>query len=357
MSTSTFTCPEFLKDLLDARSPSGYEFEAQKVYDRHMENAADRYDRDALGNRFAWLRPDADPIVLFAGHIDELGLQVTYINKEGYLYFDTIGGHDKVMIPGRRVILETQHGKIAGVTGKRAVHLMNEEDRKKVPQIHEMWIDIGVSSREEAQKLVQIGDVATYDMGFQHLRGSLATARAMDDKVGAYICGEALRRLAADRQDLKAGVVAVATTQEEIGTRGAMVAAYSANPHLSITVDVSHATDHPDTDPRKHGDLRLGGGPALCRGANINPFILERLIQCAEKENIPYQMEADPRPTGTDARAIQMARGGIATGLVCIPLRYMHTPCEIVDLQDVENAIRLLVAFTRSLQPGEHGIW
>lgn len=356
-AASAFIAPPFLAALLEARSPSGTEHEAQAAFDAHVRDAADRYENDALGNRIATLNTEGDPVLLLAGHIDELGLQISYVNKDGYLYFNTIGGHDRVMIPGRRVIIATRQGPVLGVTGKRAIHLMEDADRKKVPEIHEMWIDIGAKSKKEALARVRIGDVATYQPGFELLHGSIGVARAFDDKVGAYVVGEVLRRLAPKKKKLAARLVAVATAQEEIGTRGATTAAYSVNPHLAVAVDVGHATDHPDCDPRKHGETTLGGGPIICRGPNINPFIYDRLVACAEKLGIPHQFEADPRPTGTDARAIQMGRGGVATGLISIPLRYMHTPSELVDLADVERTVQLLVAFTLSLKKGDNGHW
>jgi endoglucanase len=204
---------------------------------------------------------------------------------------------------------------------------------------------------------VNIGDVATYDHGLELFSGSIGAARAFDNKVGAYVVGEALVRLAREKARLKARVVSVATTQEEIGVRGATTSAYAVNPHLAVAVDVGHATDHPDCDNRRLGETKLGGGPILCRGANINPRVYERLVRAARKQSIPFQVEADPRPTGTDARAIQMARGGVATGLVSIPLRYMHTPSEVVDLEDVERCVQLLVAFALDLEAGENGHW
>lgn len=356
MPKNTATAPDFLVDLLNARSPSGYETEAQAVFDRYVKDSADEYAKDAIGNRIATLNPSGDPVLMLAGHMDELGLIITYVSKDGFLYFDTIGGHDRVVISGRRVVIQTRKGTIKGVTGKRAIHLMDQKDREKVPQIHEMWIDIGAKDKEDALKMVEIGDVATYDQSFELFNGTTGVARAFDNKSGAYIVGETLRRLAKGDK-LKAKVVSVATAQEEIGIRGATVSGYSVNPHLAVAVDVGHATDHPDCDHRKYGETKLGGGPILCRGANINPIIFKRLIECAENANIPYQLEADPRPTGTDARAIQMARGGIATGLISVPLRYMHTPSEVVDLQDIEHSVQLLVAFAQSLQKGEYAHW
>lgn len=352
-----YQVPAFLAELLHARSPSGYEAEAQAVFDRHVKPAADAYANDALGNRLATLNPAGDPVLMLAGHMDELGLLITYVNKDGYLYFATIGGHDRTVISGRRVIIQTAKGPVKGVTGKRAVHLMDEADRKKVPEIHEIWIDIGAKSKKDALARVAIGDVATYDHELELINGSIGTARAFDNKVGAYIVGETLIRLAQDRKKLAAKVVSVATSQEEIGTRGATTSAHLVNPHIAVAIDVGHATDHPDCDNRKFGETKLGGGPIICRGPNINPKIYQRLVAAAKAAKVPFQLEADPRPTGTDARAIQMARGGVATGLLSIPLRYMHTPSELVDLEDVERCVKLLVAFAKALDKGDYAHW
>lgn len=354
---SSYNAPVFLTELLKAKSPSGAEAQAQAVFDRFVRPHADTYANDALGNRLAALNPKGGPTLMFAGHMDELGLIITYVNKDGYLYFDTIGGHDRSIISGRRVIIQTARGPVKGVTGKRAIHLMEEADRKKVPEIHEIWIDIGATSKADALKRVAIGDVATYDHEFELIHGSIGTARAFDNKVGAYVVGEALVRLAKDKAKLNARIVSVATTQEEIGTRGAQTSAFAVDPHVALAVDVGHATDHPDCDNRKFGETRLGGGPIICRGPNINPKVFDRLLACAKRAKIPHQVEADPRPTGTDARAIQMARGGVACGLVSIPLRYMHTPSEVVDLQDVENCVKLFVEFARSIARGESFNW
>lgn len=354
--TKAYAVPKFLVDLLDARSPTGHEYEAQVVVDQHVESHVDVYRKDTMGNRFATVNPGGDPSILFAGHMDELGLIITYINDKGFVYFDTLGGHDKSMISGRRVSILTKNGVVKGVTGKRAIHLMTPEDRKKVPDTHEIWIDLGVKNKEEAEALVRIGDSAVYDQSFELVRGSVGVARAFDDKAGAYAVMEAVSRLTKESQ-LAAKVTAAATTQEEIGTRGAMTAAFSENPDFAIAVDVGHATDSPDCDPRKYGQFKQGGGPIICRGPNINPVIFETIVAAAEANDIPYQLEADPRPTGTDARAIQVAQAGIATGLLSIPLRYMHTPSEMVDLEDIEHTVQLLVAVSKSLKKGDRGIW
>lgn len=351
------SAPAFLTELLHARSPSGYEFEAQAVFDRHVQPASDAYANDTLGNRIATLNPKGGPCLMLAGHLDELGLMVTHVNKEGFIYFQTVGGHDRTVISGRRVLIRTDKGTVKGVTGKRAVHLMTDEDRKKVPEIHEIWIDIGAKSKDEALGRVAIGDVATYDHEFELIHGTIGAARAFDDKVGAYVAGEVLIRLAKEKQKLAAKVVAVGTVQEEIGLRGATASGYSVNPDFAIAIDVNHATDHPDCDNRKYGEKKIGGGPILSRGPNINPRIFEGLVAAAKKLKMAYQVDGAPRGTGTDANAIQLVRGGTATAVVSIPLRYMHTPSELVDLQDVECCVQLLVEFAKTLKKGDHGRW
>lgn len=341
--------PKFLLELLEARSPSGHEFEAQDVLDKHIKPLADMYERDALGNRFATLNPKSQLTLMLSGHMDELGFIVQYIDDKGFIYFDTIGGHDVSILSGRKVHILNDQGVVTGITGKRAIHLLNEDERKKLPKVHDIWIDIGARSKEEALKRVSIGDAVVYKHSFEPIYGSMITARALDNKAGCYVINEVLLRLAKEKNKLNIKLVSVSTTQEEIGIRGATTAAYKVNPDLAIAVDVSHATDHPDCNNKKFGETFLGKGPILTRGPNVNPKVLQRLISCAKKSKIPYQLEADPRPTGTDARALQISREGVATALVSIPLRYMHTPCEMIDLNDLENTVKLLVAFAKSL--------
>lgn len=355
-SEKPFEIPAFLRELLEAKAPTGHEFESQAVCDKYMKNVVDEYRKDVLGNRIATLNPAAGTSVMFAGHIDELGLQISYIDEKGFLYFGLLGGHDLVIPSGRRVLILTKNGVVRGVTGKRAVHLLSASERTKVPQVHEMWIDIGARSRAEAEARVSVGDPAVYDETVELLNGSIAVARAFDDRAGCYIAMESARRLAKEKK-LAVRVDAVATTQEEIGTRGAQTAAQGLNPTVGIAIDVTHATDHPDADNRKFGRISLSGGPAICRGPNINPLVFDKLVAAAKKAGIPYQVEADPRPTGTDARVIQMANGGVAAGLISVPLRYMHTPGEVVDIAVVEQCVQLLVEFTKSVAAGESFAW
>lgn len=357
-SKAELAIPEFLAALLQARSPSGYEQEAQEVFDTFVSPCADAYNKDALGNRIASLSGSAGgPRVMLTGHMDELGLIITYVDDKGYLYFDTVGGIDLSTISGRRVQILTRNGIINGVTGRRAIHLLDPEERKKMPEKHNLWIDIGAGSKKEALERVRIGDVAVYDHGLTRLHGNLIIGRAMDNKSGCYVVGETLRRLAHQKADLAATLISVATAQEEIGCRGARAVAGSQSVDFSIAVDVGHATDHPECDNRRFGEFKLGAGPIITRGANVSPLVFDRLVDVAESAQIPYQIEAEPRPTGTDGRELQMGLGGVATGVVSIPLRYMHTPSEIIHLQDLEHTVQLLVAYVLSLKVGDTGHW
>jgi endoglucanase len=356
-SHSTFQTPEFLVELLDARSPSGYEFEAQAVVDKWVKSEADAYDKDVMGSRIATVNPDGDPSLLVAGHMDELGLIITHIDDNGFLYFKPVGGIDLNTIAGRRVSILVKSGVVTGVTGKRAIHLLEPEERKKTPKIENLWIDIGAKNREAALERVQIGDVGVYNQAFEPMHGSIGIARAFDNKTGCYVAMESARRLTSEKGGLAAKYLGVATAQEEIGCRGARTIANRFKPDFALAIDVGHSTDHPECDNRRFGKFTLGGGPIITRGANANPLVHDKLVACAEELGIPYQIEGDPRPTGTDARELQMGAGGVATGVISIPLRYMHTAAEVVDLEDVERTVQLVVAFTKSLKKGERGLW
>ena len=340
----------FLRELLEAPSPSGYEQPVQEIWRRRTAPLVDRVHRDLHGNVIAAIQPDREPRLLLAGHCDELGFLVQHVADEGFIYFSAVGGHDVGIVPGRRVVIHAAGGPIPGVIGKRAIHLMTQEERKKVPELHEIWIDIGAASREEALSLVRIGDPITYDQGFRALHGGLAVGRAFDDKAGAFVVSEVLRTVR-ESGNLSVGLYGVSTVQEEIGLRGATTSTFGVNPTVGIAIDVTHATDHPDTDKRKIGDIRLGRGPVICRGANVNPRVFDLLVATASEEQIPYQIEAAARGTGTDANAIQLSRGGVATGLIGLPLRYMHTPSEVISLSDLEHAARLLTGFSQRLGP------
>lgn len=341
---------EFLRDLLNTMSPSGYEEEASVLWKKKAGTFAEKMWTDLHGNSIAVVNEKGSPRVMLAGHIDEIGFLVKYIDDKGFISFAPIGGHDPQIPQGQRVWIKTEKGRIPGVIGKKPIHLLDPEDRKKVVQIEKLWIDIGANSREEAEKLVKIGDPITLAYSMEELLNNKVVSKGIDDKVGAFVVLEALRLLAEDRP--KAAVYSVATVQEEIGLRGAKTSAFGIDPKVGIAVDVTFATDSPDfdkSDRKKIGDIRIGKGPVIARGPNINHKVFELLVKTAEEEGIPYQVEGIPRGTGTDANVIQLTRAGVATGLISIPNRNMHTPCEIVSLDDLENAYKLIAAFVRRI--------
>lgn len=342
---------EFLKSIVNTPSPSGYEEAAAEVYRNYTKAFADEVRTDTHGNTWAVLNPQAEQKIMLAGHMDEIGFIIHYIDKNGFLYFSTIGGHDSSIIIGQRVWV---HGKekVAGVIGRKAIHLLEDEERKKKPDVKDMWIDIGASSREEAEAIVSLGDVATYQWEFQELLGDRAVARGFDNKMGSFIVAEALRLLKEEGGlDSGVGVYAVATVQEEIGLRGAKTSAFEINPQSGLAVDVNHAVDYPGLSKARYGQLDVGKGPSVMRGANSNPVVFKMIKDGAAKENIPYQVDVAPGGTGTDGNAMQLNRSGMAVGILGVALRYMHTPCELLSLTDVENCARLMAAYCRQVKP------
>jgi tetrahedral aminopeptidase len=336
---------KFLKEILRTPSPSGYEDPVRKLWFDEMKTYSDKITIDNTGNVIASLNVGKKSKIMLAGHMDELGFQVSYVCDKGYIYFGTLGGFDVNIIAGRKVRIHTSKGDITGVVGKKAIHLLDADERKKATKLHQLYIDIGAKDKKETLKLIEIGDPITYDPTLEKLRNRLYVSRAFDDKIGAFIVAEVLKKVSEKKNKLKAELHSVATVQEEVGLRGARTAAYAIDPDVGIAIDVTHATDTPDCDPKKDGDVKLGEGVAITRGPNINPKIFELLIKIAKKKKIKYQVEAASRPTGTDANVIQISRAGVATGLISIPCRYMHTQTEVISMKDVDSAIDLLTAF------------
>jgi putative aminopeptidase FrvX len=344
---------DFLKKLLETPSPSGFETQGQNVWAAYARQFADKIESDSYGNVYAELNPTGLPKIVLAGHSDELGLMISYISEEGFLYFKGIGGVDRAMLRGRRVIVHGFAGPVPGVTGHLAIHLQEPDDRKKVPEFHEVFIDIGVRSRAEAEKVVRVGDAVTKDANVFKLTGGRIAARACDNRIGTWSAAEALRHLAAERHRLSASVVAVSTIQEENGLYGAKMAGYRVRPDAALVVDVAHATDIPICSKTKHGDVKLGGGPVVGIGSANHPVLVERLRAIASAKGIPLQYEANPRFSGTDADAIFVQRGGIPTVSIGLPNRYMHSPVEVIDLVDLEALARLLAEFCLDLKSDE----
>ena len=337
----------FLKQLLQTPSPSGYEGGLQNLVRTWAGQYADDVRTDRHGNVIATLNPAGQPRIMLAGHCDQIGLMVQYIDDNGYLYVQPIGGWDIQILLGQNLTIWTKEGPLGAVIARRPPHLLTNEERNKVPQFTDLWVDIGARDRKEAETLVTPGDPVTFALGYRELRNHLAVAPAMDDKVGLWAVMEALRLLRG--RVLHASVYCVSTVQEEVGLRGATTSTYGIHPTVGIAVDVCHATDTPGNDKKQVGDTRLGAGPALFRGPNINPNVFERLQLAAREHKIPVQIKGAPRGTGTDANVIQLSRDGVATGLVGIPNRYMHSPVEMVDLNDLEQAARLLAEFCVSV--------
>ena len=336
----------FLKTLLATPSPSSEEAAASRLWRAEAGQFADSVYADVRGSSFAVLEGGA-PRVLLAGHIDEIGLMISYIDDEGFLYFAGVGGWDSQVLVGQRVRLVGRGGEVIGVVGKKAIHLMKPDERDKVSKIDDLWIDIGAANRAEALERVRVGSVGVIDGPVYEFPHGRVVSRGLDNRIGAFTVLEALRLLAQDRP--KATVAAVATSQEEITFAGAYTAAYGFDPQVAIVVDVTHATDSPGSDKRRQGDVRLGGGPVLDRGSAVSPVVFDMLLAAAERENIPHVVTISPARTGTDADAINLTRAGVATGLVSIPNRYMHSPSEMIELADVAHAAQLIAAFVRDL--------
>ncbi len=341
---------DFLKHMLQTPSPSGYEAPGQKIWAAYTGAFAEKTTIDIKGNAIGVVNGRGGPKIMFAGHCDEIGFIVRYIDDEGMLLFSALGGFDEPIIPGRRVVVHTAKGPLNGVIGKSPIHLMKAEDRGKGASIDRLAIDIGAKTKKEAESLVALGDPVTYPYEFTELLNGLVVARAFDDRIGSYIVAEVLRNLAASKS-LKASVYGVSTVQEEIGAAGARTSAFGIDPLVGIAIDVTHAADQPGVDKKEAGDVVIGGGPVITRGAYMNPKVVSLLVETAKKHNIPYQIDISPTRTGTDTDVLYINRAGVAAGVVSIPLRYMHTPVETISLTDVENTIRLLAAFSEAVIP------
>lgn len=337
---------KFLEKLLDAPSPSGYEQAAQRVFRDYVAPFCDELTTDVMGNVIARVAGEGTnlPRVMVVGHTDEIGLQVKYIDDKGFLYFAAVGGVDAHLTPGKRVSVHTGKGPLPGVIGKKPIHLMDTKDRETVVKLEAQYIDIGARDKKEADKLVRVGDAVTFASSFTRLHGDRVASRGFDDKAGCFVVAEVLRLVKESGRKMKVDLYGVSSVQEEIGLRGGTTSSYSVNPDVGICVEVDFATDQPDVEKKHNGEVVLGKGPILTRGANINPRLFELLAATAEKEKIGVQYTANPRATGTDANVMQISRGGVATALVKIPLRYMHTPVETVSLADLKDAARLIVA-------------
>lgn len=340
---------QFLMDALATPSPSGYEEKVQAVVRQYIEPVAESVRIDVHGNLMASSVPGEGPRLMYAGHCDQIGMLVSYIDDEGFVYANTIGGWDPQQLIGQTMTIWTDHGPVPAVISRKPIHLLSASERTEVVKIEQMWLDIGARDKAEAEKHVRIGDPITLHLNHRALLGAHLSGPAMDNTTGMWTVMEAFRRAAVSKSELRCQLTSVSTVQEEIGLRGAKTAAGSIRPDVAIAVDVTHASDCPTIDKTQRGDIRLGRGPVIARGPNMNPRVVARLIELAERNGIPYQVAAIGRATPNDANVLQIHGGGVATGLVAIPNRYMHSAVETISTEDIDNAAELLSHFALEL--------
>ena len=341
---------EFLQQLVETPGPSGYEQKIQQVVRDYVADFADSVETDLHGNVIVGRNTEAATRVMLAGHCDQIGMVVTHIDEKGFIYAQTIGGWDPQQLIGQRMTIWTDTGAVPAVIARKPIHLLKEEERKQVVKLEDLWLDIGSRSEQESRERVQIGDPVTLQLGFQPMLNNYANAPGMDNRTGVWVVIEALRRCG---PKLDCAAYAVSTVAEEIGLRGARTSAFSVDPHIGIAVDVTHATDCPTIDQRQQGRIQLGDGPVIFRGPNMNPRVTDRLFEVASNSRISYQPSALGRAAANDSNALQISRGGVATGLVAIPNRYMHSAVETISLDDLDAAADLLAEFMNSLREGD----
>lgn len=340
---------ELLDSLLHTPGTSGYEQNVQKVVRQYLEPFADRITTDLHGNVIAWKNPNAPQRILIDAHCDQIGLLVTHIDDNGFVFCQTVGGWDPQQLVGQTVLIDTQQGVLPGVISRKAIHLLEDNERNQVVKLQDLWVDIGASSGAEARERVRIGDPVTLRMGYSRLLNRRIAGPAMDDRVGLWVGLEAFRRASLDNP--KCAIICVSAVQEEIGLRGAKTAAFGVDPHVGIALEVTHATDCPTVDKRQLGDLKVGQGPVVFRGPNMNDKLFEALASSARATESKMQIAATGKAASNDANAIQLNRAGVATGLISIPNRYMHSGVEVVSLDDLEHAATLLSHFLANASP------
>ena len=337
----------FFVELLESPSPSGFEQETQKIFKHFVSNYADDVQSDKNGNAFAIKNGSGKKRIMLIGHGDEIGLMVKYITDDGYIHFAPIGGIDFHILQGSKVDIHTQHGVIRGVIGRKPWHLMRKGGSEQLLSMEELWIDIGAKNKAETLSMVAIGDPITFAKGVDFLPNGLITSKAIDNKVGVFIVAAVIKALKGKKTN--ASIYAVSGVQEEISYKGSHTSTFQIAPDIGIAIDVTHATDYPSMDKRAYGDIKVNGGAVIARGSRSNPRVFDLLVKAAEKTKKPYQIEAIPGDSRTDAEGIHMTGAGAASSIVSIPCRYMHTPVEIVSLNDIEAIIELLTKFCLSV--------
>ncbi len=341
---------DFFYKLLKTPSPTGYEAPVQKVVKKRMEKYADTIETDLHGNLIVGINTKAERRVMLAGHCDQIGFMVKHIDKNGYVYMDRLGGIDNAVLWGTTIVINGKKGPVRGVFGKKAIHLTPADERSRPKaDLNAMWVDIGAKDKKDAEKLITVGDSATFDLTVQELSNDLVCSPGIDDKAGLFVVMEALRLCA--RKKLSVALYSVSTVQEEVGLRGAKTAAYGIDPDIGIAVDVTHATDDPANSGQKTSPCELGKGPGIYQGPNINPIMYKMLVDAAKKHRTPYQPLTSGRLMGNDANAMQVNRAGVAAASIALPNRNMHTQAEIISLKDLENSAKLLANFIQTVTP------
>lgn len=349
---------DFLDRLLTTASPSGFEADAQRVWIDYVSEFADEVRTDEYGNAVAVVEggaeqrsanqssgqsPRENPAIAFAGHADEIGLMVSSIDEDGFVHPSRVGGSDRTVSKGQHVEIHAEDGVVRGVVGQTAIHL-REKDEEELEDVAEQHVDIGADSEAEARELVDVGDPITFDAPVRELQGTRMAGRGMDNRVGIWVAAEAARRTA--EADADATVYAVSTVQEELGKQGAKMVGFDLDADAAIAVDVTHAVDSPDLSDEgdEHGEVELGAGPVVARGSSNHPEVVRVAREAAAAADLPLQLQAAGRSTGTDADAFYTSRGGIPSLNVGLPNRYMHTPVEVIDTVDLDAAADLLAA-------------
>ncbi len=344
---------EFLKTLLNTPSPSGFERPGQRVWWDYAKAYCDEITSDTYGSVVGVINPQGDPKVLIVGHADEIGLMVNHVDDKGYVYARSIGGIDAAVVPGKRLTIHTAKGPVRGVTGATAIHLRDRDKEDKPRKLYELYIDIGAPDKKAAEKRVQIGDPITFADEFEALDSNVVIARALDNRIGTWVAAEALRLVRESGKKPACAVFGASCVQEEIGLRGSHMTTLQVEPDIGLVVDVGHATDSPGIDARQHGLAKLGGGPILSIGGPTLPEVNEVLESLAKKHKIPLQRSATPGGSGTDTDMVFKVTGGVACGLLSLPIRYMHTTVEMTDLRDLERIAKLFAEFCLSLKKGQ----
>lgn len=342
---------QLLEDLLTTPGIAGYEERIQSVVRKFAAGHADQVTTDLHGNVIASINPQAPFRLLIDAHCDQIGLLVSHIDDNGFVYVQSVGGWDSQQLIGQHVTIWNEREPVPGVISRKAIHLQKESERKQVTEVEEMWIDIGAANKSDAQSVIAVGDMVTLNLGFRKLRRNIIAGPCMDDRVGLWVALETLRRVKSAGP--KCGLFVVSAVQEEIGLRGAKTAAFGVDPQVGIALEVTHATDCPGIDKRQLGDVKVGNGPVLFLGPNMNRKVMSRMIGVATASSISHQIVALAKPASNDSNVIQLSRAGVATGLMSIPNRYMHSGVEVVSLDDLDRAADILTGFVLSVSEAD----